>query len=98
MTTTIVPVTFRFPCAAATSANHVAILGPFNGWNPKIHPLTKTPEGYWVIKLYLPPGRMVYCFDVDGALWLDPNDDGRIPNSWGSEYSIRYVGGDVHQG
>jgi len=33
----------------------------------------------------------VYYFDVDGAYWLDPNDDGRVPNAWGSEYSVRHV-------
>ena len=93
MTTEIVSVTFRFPCSLAPRANHIAVLGPFNGWNPKIHVMTKTSEGSWVIKLYLPPGRAVYCFDVDGASWLDPNDEGRIPNGWGSEYSVRYVAG-----
>ncbi len=93
MTTEIIPMTFRFACAVAPGANHIAILGHFNGWNPKIHLLTKTPAGYWVIKIYLPPGRTVYCFDVDGAYWLDPNDEGRIPNGWGSEYSVRYVRG-----
>jgi hypothetical protein len=93
MSADIVPVTFRFPWAAAPRANHVAILGPFNGWNPNVHLLTKTPEGCWVIRLYLPPGRAVYCFDVDGAYWLDPDDEGRIPNGWGSEYSVRYVRG-----
>lgn len=24
-------------------------------------------------------------------MWLDPGDDGRIPNGWGSEYSVRHV-------
>jgi Glycogen recognition site of AMP-activated protein kinase len=93
MTTEIVPVTFRFPSALAPGANHIAILGPFNGWNPQIHLMTKTPQDYWVIKIYQPPGRTVYCFDVDGAYWLDPNDEGRIPNGWGAEYSVRYVRG-----
>jgi len=45
-----------------------------------------------MITLYLPPGRTIYCFNVDGAYWLDPDDDGRVPNGWGSEYSVRHVG------
>ena len=102
MTSEIVPVTFRFPGSLAPRANQIAVLGPFNGWNPHIHVMTKTPEGSWVIRLYLPPGRAVYCFDVDGSSWLDPNDEGRIPNGWGSEYSVRYVPGasphSAHQG
>ncbi len=93
MITQLVPVTFRFRCGIASRANQIAVLGSFNGWNPKTHLLTKTPEGDWVVKIDLPPGRAVYCFDVDGAYWLDPNDEGRIPNGWGSEYSVRYVRG-----
>jgi hypothetical protein len=55
------------------------------------HLLTKTPEGNWATTIYMCPGRILYCFDVDGTAWLDPNDDGRIPNGWGSEYSVRNV-------
>ncbi len=93
MTTQLVPVTFRFRCGIGSRANQIALLGPFNGWNPKTHLLTKTPEGDWVVKIDLPPGRTVYYFDVDGSYCLDPNDEGRIPNGWGSEYSVRYVRG-----
>jgi len=89
---TVVPIVFRFPGTLAPAANHVAILGPWNGWNPRAHVLAKDPQGFWTITLYLPPGRTIYCFNVDGAYWLDPNDDGRVPNGWGSEYSVRYVG------
>ena len=92
MNPTLVPVIFRFPGGLVPSANHVAILAPFNGWNPRTHALTRDPQGVWTITLYLPPGRTIYCFSVDGAYWLDPNDDGRVPNGWGSEYSVRHVG------
>lgn len=88
---TLVPVVFRFPDTLVPHARHVAVLGAFNGWNPTVHPLTKTADGDWMITIYLPPGRTVYHFSVDGAFWLDPHDEGRIPNGWGSEYSIRYI-------
>ncbi len=88
---TLVPVVFRFPGALAPKAQVVALVGAFNGWTPRTHLFTKTPDGDWVITVYLPPSRAVYWFDVDGVPWLDPNDDGRIPNCWGSEYSIRYI-------
>ena len=91
MTATVVPVTFRFPCALAPTASRVSIVGPFNEWNPKTHLMTRTPQGHWTITLYLGPGRTVYCFDVDGTYWLDPHDEGRVPNGWGSEYSVRFV-------
>lgn len=88
---TLVPVRFQFGSALAPSARWVALLGPFNGWSPEVHRLTRDPGGDWAITVYLPPGRIVYCFQVDGAHWLDPHDDGRLPNGWGSEYSVRYV-------
>lgn len=55
MITQLVPVTFRFPCGVAPRAHRVTILGPFNSWDPRVHHLTKTPEGDWVIKIDLPP-------------------------------------------
>jgi hypothetical protein len=88
----LIPVTFRFPGGLAPAARCVAITGAFNGWNPAVHRLHRDPDGDWMITVYLPPGRIVYCFWVDGTPWLDPADQGRIPNGWGSEYSIRYVG------
>jgi hypothetical protein len=91
MATTVVPVTFEFPCALAPNASRVSVVGPFNGWNSKTHLMTRTPRGHWTITLYLGPGRTIYCFDVDGTYWLDPGDEGRVPNGWGSEYSVRFV-------
>ena len=89
----LVPVTFQFPNALAPTTARVSILGPFNGWTAGVHVMQKTQGSCWAITLYLPPGRAVYCFEVDGARWLDPHDDARIPNGWGSEYSVRFVAG-----
>jgi len=87
----IVPVRFTFSGRLAGNARRVSIIGPFNHWNPKVHLLERAPDGDWMTTLYLTPGRIVYYFDVDGTYWLDPNDDGRVPNAWGSEYSVRHV-------
>jgi hypothetical protein len=24
-------------------------------------------------------------------MWLDPEDEARLPNGWGSEYSVRHI-------
>jgi len=88
---TILPVRFRLPGRLAPTARRVCVRGSFNGWSPASHPLTHTADGDWLTTIYLSPGRIVYYFDVDGAAWLDPDDDGRIPNGWGSEYSVREV-------
>jgi hypothetical protein len=54
--------------------------------------MRRSGDNGWTITVYLPPGRVVYAFSADGALWLDPEDQERVPNGWGSEYSVRYVG------
>lgn len=87
----LVPVAFRFPGHLAPMANRMAVVGSFNGWDPSSHPLKRTAVGDWTVTIHLPPGRTVYEFLVDGVMWLDPTDDGRAPNEWGSEDSVRYV-------
>jgi 1,4-alpha-glucan branching enzyme len=87
----VVPVTFRFPAHLAPDARTVSVVGSFNGWNSTVHPLRRIDDHGWAITVYLPPGRVVYMFCADGAMCLDPVDDGRIPNDWGSEYSVRQV-------
>ncbi len=92
---TYVPVTFRFPGTLARTARQVAVVGHFNAWDPTAHPLTKTPEGDWITVIDLPPGQVVYRLWVDGTTWLDPYDDGREANVWGSEDSVRCIQQDV---
>ena len=87
----VVPVTFRFPARLAPAARHVSLVGSFNGWDPAAHPMRRAEDGGWAITVYLPPARVVYTFSVDGVMWLDPQDEGRLPNGWGSEYSVRHV-------
>ena len=89
--TAIVPVAFHFSTRLAPGARNVSVVGSFNGWNPAVHRMQRTQGDEWAITVYLPPGRAVYLFSVDGVMWLDPADDGRLPNGWGSEYSIRHV-------
>lgn len=88
----VVPVAFRLPTGLVPNARRVAVCGSFNGWSADTHPLRKNVDGEWRITVYLCPSRIVYYFDVDGVPWLDPDDDGRVPNGWGSEYSVRRVG------
>ncbi len=87
----LIPVTFRFPGRLSSHARQVSVAGSFNGWDPREHSLLRTPEGDWAKTLFLPAGLVVYCFWVDGVPWLDPHDEGRIPNEWGTELSSRLV-------
>ena len=88
---TVVPVTFRFSARLIPTARSVSVVGSFNGWNPAVHRMRRARDGDWTVTVYLTPGRAVYCFSVDGIMWLDPADEGRVPNGWGSEYSVRHV-------
>jgi 1,4-alpha-glucan branching enzyme len=88
---TLIPVTFRFPARLMPTARTVSVIGSFNGWNPAVHRLRRAADNEWAVTVYLTPGRAVYCFSVDGVMWLDPADEGRVPNGWGSEYSVRHV-------
>jgi 1,4-alpha-glucan branching enzyme len=92
----VLPTVFRFPGYLAPLARRVAVVGSFNGWDRAGHKLGRKPDEDWTIIVYLPPGRVVYCFDVDGTYWPDPFADERIPNGRGSHYSVRYIrtGGD----
>jgi anti-sigma B factor antagonist len=85
------PVRFAFPGSLAPGAERLAVVGSFNGWDPQAHPMTKTAAGDWAVVVHLPPGRYLYNIWVDGVPWLDPQDDGREPNTWGTEYSVRYI-------
>jgi 1,4-alpha-glucan branching enzyme len=82
------PVTFRFSSTLAPAARNVAVVGPFNGWNPTVHPLVRTTAGHWMITVFLPPGRLVYCFVVDGVSRPDPNVQARLLSGEGLEYSV----------
>ena len=85
------PVTFRFPAGLVPGARRVAVVGPFNGWNHAVHPMSRRAGRGWTVTIYLPPGRVLYLFDVDGERWLDPYDEERMPNSLGTQYSIRHI-------
>jgi len=91
MMSAVLPTVFRFPRRLVPLARRVALVASFNGWDRAAHRLCRKPDDDWTITVYLPPGRVVYWFDVDGTYWLDPFADERIPNGRGSHYSVRYI-------
>ena len=64
----------------APQAQNVALIGDFNGWQPNAHPMTRMPDGGWVIRMELPHGHHQYLFLVDGVPTLDPNAMGKVHN------------------
>ncbi|MDR7426068.1 MAG: hypothetical protein QN152_12405 [Armatimonadota bacterium] len=95
MTATTAPslreVKFRLDGRRVPGARWVAVVGPFNDWDPSTHRLTRQDDGWWSITLTLPQGKYPYLFIADGFPCNDPEDDGRIPCEWGGWYSVRLV-------
>lgn len=67
----------------AHDARQVSVVGTFNGWDPRAHPLQGPDrDGVWSLALPLAPGRYRYVFVVDEGRWVtDPDalayeDDG----------------------
>lgn len=56
-------------------AQHVALVGDFNGWSREATPLVPSEvDGRWVVDVVIPPGRHEYVFLIDGERWVtDPS-------------------------
>ncbi|MEM9529274.1 MAG: M20/M25/M40 family metallo-hydrolase, partial [Bacteroidota bacterium] len=61
----------RFKLPGYLDAEKVSLVADFNNWNMFGTPLYRTEEG-WECRLYLPPGRYLYKFIVDGYWTADP--------------------------
>jgi 5'-AMP-activated protein kinase regulatory beta subunit len=69
-------------------ANQVILMGDFNQWQPKTHPMRKDAEGVWRRTVMIYPGRYEYRFWVDGEWSNDPHNLQRCPNCFGSENNV----------
>ena len=83
-------VSFRAP--AATS---VAVVGDFNGWDPRRTPMVRAShEGLWGARLRLPPGVYQYSFVIDGSVWeADPQAKRYADDGFGGMNSVIIVDG-----
>lgn len=68
-----------------TRASHVQVAGNFNGW--KGYTMKRADDG-WRISLYLPPGKCLYKFIVDGQWITDPGNDQWEQNEYGTGNSV----------
>jgi 1,4-alpha-glucan branching enzyme len=69
-------------------AEQVILMGDFNQWNPKTHPMRKDEKGVWRKTVMIQPGRYEYRFWVDGEWHNDPHNTLRCPNCFGSENNV----------
>ena len=77
----------NFYCRAP-EAKSVSLVGDFNGWAATAHPMTRMPDGGWVIRLELPHGHHQNLFLVDGKPTLDPNAMGKVHNERNETVSL----------
>jgi 1,4-alpha-glucan branching enzyme len=70
---------------ASPDAKEVILMGDFNQWNPKIHPMKKNKNGVWEKVTFLFPGTYEYRFMVDGQWKNDPKNRQTRTNRFGSE-------------
>jgi len=82
-------VTFQLPSAIA--AREVHLVGDFNGWDRRSHPLQRAERnGTWHITLELAPHRSYqFRYLVNGSHWHnDWNADRYAPNPFGGDNSV----------
>ena len=73
------------------TANDVILMGDFNKWNAKTHPMKKDESGIWKKTVMLPPGRYEYRFLVNGKWENDPQNDQVCANSFGAQNNVLHV-------
>ena len=75
----------------APEAQNVFLVGDFNSWDEKSHPLKRNSNGRWKITISLTPGRYEYRLLVDGAWKNDPKCTRFASNPFGQENCILIV-------
>ena len=82
-------VTFEYVDPSATL---MTLVGGFNQWDPKVHPLKRDAGGLWKVMVRLEPGTYLYKFVVNGERWEeDALNLQRVLNEHGTFNSIRKV-------
>jgi serine protease AprX len=76
----------------ANQAERVAVIGSFNGWDPKGYQMTSRSPGLWQISMPIPPpGNYAYKFLVDDHWVHDPENLVRVEDGYGGFSSILEV-------
>ena len=75
----------------APTARKVSLAGSFNNWNTREYLAKKDPQGNWITKISLKPGRHEYKFLVDGSWVNDPKCTSTVWNSVGSQNCVLEV-------
>ena len=77
----------------AAGAHQVFLMGDFNNWDPKTHPMKKSGGGIWNKTVMLQPGKYEYKFLIDGEWQEDPQNGRACKNCYGTINSILDLSG-----
>lgn len=73
-------------------ARSVSVVGSFNGWSPRAHPMRRRADGLWAAEIPLRLGRFEYKFAVDGDNWRnDPRNHASVADGFGGLNSLLVV-------
>jgi len=75
----------------ASGAQHVAVVGDFNGWDPLADPMTEAGDGWWERAVALPAGTHQYAYWVDGALITPPESQVTVDDGFGGRNGLLTV-------
>ena len=75
----------------AKDAQEVILMGDFNNWSSKKHPMQRDEKGTWNKTVMLFPGNHEYKFLVDGRWREDPSNDRLCPNCFGTYNSVIHL-------
>jgi len=76
---------------AGIEADSVCLMGDFNMWNEKKHPMKSKGNGAWEKIVMLPPGRYEYKFLIDGSWYNDPGNRLCCDNDFGTQNNVIIV-------
>lgn len=84
----VLRVTFTIPGSIWACSIH--LVGDFNDWNRKSHPLIHTRADQWRITVLLEPNKAYqFRYLIDGRRWTnDDNADAYVRNYYGSDNFI----------
>jgi len=76
----------------ASEARQVKLMGDFNQWDAKVHPMKRDENGVWNKSVMLTPGRYEYKFLVDGRWRNDPRNEAFSQNCFGTQNNVMSIG------
>jgi 1,4-alpha-glucan branching enzyme len=79
---------------SAPEAHEVFLVGDFNDWDVRKHPMKKEKNGVWKKVTQLLPGRHEYKFLIDGQWHNDPASGWTCQNAFGTTNNVIEVEAD----